>query len=289
MAEKIPTLDGSAADVAIPVLADVDDVETVVTTPTAKTNPTTITRKVHPNLPTISITKPPVPLPVELPTPRDIVALPSPPDSRHSSFDEDLESGRARGLPELPEEEVSVPRHISPLSSSSAMTSPPSPPPEDLMADSDSVLETTPIIQDAELPSSSPYLVNAAEPQHEPESVIDTPSDNTLVQTEDVEEATMEDPIDPDVTIRLVGGGGSSGGIAELTADEEVTLDGTDADADVASLASTNSVTSEVNNGTTKAKKHKKTKSGLAGLKKLGLGKKKSSVSSVKEAMAESK
>ncbi|KAF9068681.1 hypothetical protein BDP27DRAFT_1265958 [Rhodocollybia butyracea] len=121
MAEKIPSLDGSAAEVAIPVLADVDDLETAeVTTPTAKTNPTAITRKAHPNLPTISITKPPIPLPVELPTPRDIVALPSPPDSRHSSFDEDLESGRARGLSR---KKVSAPRYVSSPGNSSAMTS----------------------------------------------------------------------------------------------------------------------------------------------------------------------
>lgn len=48
------------------------------------------------NLPAISITKPPAPLPVGLPTPQDIVPLPSPPDSLH--FDDDLEAGRGHGV-----------------------------------------------------------------------------------------------------------------------------------------------------------------------------------------------
>ncbi len=45
---------------------------------------------------TISITKPPAPLPVGLPTPQDIAPLPSPPDSFHS--DDDLEAGRGHGV-----------------------------------------------------------------------------------------------------------------------------------------------------------------------------------------------
>jgi hypothetical protein len=46
-------------------------------------------------LPAISITKPPAPLPVGLPTPQDIAPLPSPPESLH--FDDDLEAGRGHG------------------------------------------------------------------------------------------------------------------------------------------------------------------------------------------------
>ncbi|KAE9406710.1 hypothetical protein BT96DRAFT_963399 [Gymnopus androsaceus JB14] len=249
----------SAAEVHIPVLGSADDGETTellqesVATPTTTTYPTT-SRKAHPNLPSISVTKPPAPLPLELPTPREIMALPSPPDSRHSSLDEDLESGRATGMSELSARVSSSPVAVS---------SHPSLPSEDLLVESDSVLETTPIIQAIAL--SSPTLV----PDSEPESLIDAPSDNGLVPEDHIVEEPTADGIDPDVTIRLVGGGGSSGDIAELAASkEDDILDEADADADVASLASNTSVTSETNNNTTK---HKKTKSGLAGLKKLGL------------------
>ncbi|KIK63574.1 hypothetical protein GYMLUDRAFT_259302 [Collybiopsis luxurians FD-317 M1] len=311
--EKVLSLDllQSAAEVPIPVLTDSDDVEDgilseSVTTPTAATNPTTTaTRKAPPNLPIISITKPPVPLPVELPTPRDIVALPSPPDSRHTSFDEDdLESGRVRGL----SREESPPHHIAStdVTNSSAVTSPPSPPPEDLMADSDSVLETTPIIQDVALATPSPVDVPQSEPivdvpaesvmksesiidvspqvAAEPESIVDTPSEAAATLDGCVEDAVGEDNIDSDLTIRLVGGGGSSGDVADLAKDADI-LDEADVDAEMASLASNTSATSETG-AAAKEKKHKKTKSGLAGLKKLGLsGKKKDSVSSVKEAV----
>ncbi|KAJ4487557.1 ARP2/3 complex 16 kDa subunit (p16-Arc)-domain-containing protein [Lentinula aciculospora] len=295
-AEKVSPLDlsqSSAAEVPIPVLADVDGVEASdllpddpVNTPTnLKNSATTNNRRPPPNLPTISITKPPMPLPVELPTPRDIVALPSPPDSRHSSFDEDLESGRARGISEISTDNISTSRRASPADASPVVTSPPSPPPEDLLADSDSVLETTPIIQAAELSSPDSTEVTAPEPS-QPESLVDTSSDSALVPEERVKDA--ESANDPNVTIRLVGGGGSSGDVAEL-AKEEPIVDGTDIDADVASLASTTSVASE-SSPSKNEKKHKKTRSGLAGLKKLALGgKKKGSVGSVKEAVTDPK
>jgi len=230
------------------------------------------------------------------------MALPSPPDSRHSSLDEDLESGRGTGMSERLRDDIPVSRLVSPAHNSNpsaAVESPPSPPPEDLLVESDSlVLETTPIIQ--AISPSSPTLINDSQP----ESIIDAPSDSVLVPEEHVkEDPTMnlieevptanliEEPttdlIEPDVTIRLVGGGGSSGDVAELAASkEDDILDDAEVEADVASLASNNSVTSESNNPTN-AIKHRKTKSGLAGLKKLGLGKKKkASVSSTKDAVA---
>ncbi|KAJ3773772.1 hypothetical protein FB446DRAFT_666126 [Lentinula raphanica] len=293
----VTTLDlsqSSAAEVPIPVLADVETVEAVdllpdsLSTPTAITNPTSSTnnRRPPPNLPTISITKPPMPLPVELPTPRDIVALPSPPDSRHSSFDDDLESGRARGVSDSATDNISTSRRPSPTETSAAVTSPPSPPPEDLLVDSESVLETTPIIQGAELSLPDATEVVKSEPELEPEPLIDASSVSAEVPVEPA--VATSDDIDPDVTIRLVGGGGSSGNVVEL-ANEEPVLDGADVDADVASLASTTSVTSE-SSPSKKEKKHKKTISGLAGLKKLGLGgKKKGSVSSIKEVVPDSK
>ncbi|KAF5391740.1 hypothetical protein D9757_001822 [Collybiopsis confluens] len=295
--EKIPSLDllQSAAEVPIPVLTDADDVEAAELLPESEATPTTDTypvfgtRKAPPNLPIISITKPPVPLPVELPTPRDIVALPSPPDSRHSSFD--LESNRTRAL----SQEATSPSHRSSpdVSRSSGVISPPSPPSDDLMVDSDSILETTPIIHNVELSTPAPDDVSdlestvnvpndieshAANINTGPQSIIDTSSETLEDPTQ---EFPSEGDIDPNVTIRLVGGGGSSGDVADLAKEEEI-LDEDDTDADVASLASnTSTATGDV---TKEKKKHKKTKSGLAGLKKLGLGgKKKNSVSGTKE------
>lgn len=55
------------------------------------------------NLPAISVTKAPAPLPVRLPTARDIVSLPSPPPSQNPSL-EDLESGRVDGMREVAED-----------------------------------------------------------------------------------------------------------------------------------------------------------------------------------------
>ncbi|KAH8833933.1 hypothetical protein DL96DRAFT_1703567 [Flagelloscypha sp. PMI_526] len=105
---------GSGAEVAIPVVNDQDDpaegsssqlAPTLNEIPPSPTSTTALTQSVSQpatplpqqvlktRVPTIAVTKPPAPMPVELPTAGDIVALPSPPDSRSNSFDEDLESG----------------------------------------------------------------------------------------------------------------------------------------------------------------------------------------------------
>ena len=55
------------------------------------------------NLPANSVTKGPVPLPVRVPTARDIVSLPSPPPSQNPSL-EDLESSRVNGMREVAED-----------------------------------------------------------------------------------------------------------------------------------------------------------------------------------------
>jgi cell wall assembly regulator SMI1 len=88
---------GSGAEVPIPVIADVENLEA---TPKALGNVTnTVSR---PPLPTISVTKPPAPLPVALPTPFDIVSLPSLPSV--SSLAMDLEAG-SLGMREISHEQ----------------------------------------------------------------------------------------------------------------------------------------------------------------------------------------
>ncbi|KAK7449666.1 Cell wall assembly regulator [Stygiomarasmius scandens] len=275
----------SAAEVAIPVLAEVgDEPADSIVTPVATTAPA---RKSPQNLPTISVTKPPVPLPVELPTPRDIVALPSPPDSTHSSFDEDRESSGIRGRRERPrdiEEGLFTANANASASSSSAsgsktatpaMSNRMSPPP-DLMEEDSEVLETTPIIQPSSLSSPvSPHIPSSSPNQ---ESLID--ADTPAEPEAEVGNTTVTEA-DPDVTIRLVGGGGSSGLVTEEPEEEQEAPEfelGTETDGDAASIAS--SVASEVK-AEEKKHKHKKSKS-LASLKKF-VGKKKDSVSSVKD------
>ena len=56
--------------------------------------------KPTPPLPIISVTKPPAPRPVDLPSPADFQS-PSPTDSRGTSFDNDLEQGRQYSLDEV--------------------------------------------------------------------------------------------------------------------------------------------------------------------------------------------
>ncbi|KAF8655814.1 hypothetical protein AX16_002899 [Volvariella volvacea WC 439] len=91
-----------------------------------------------------------------------------------------------------------------------------------------------------------------------------------------------------DTTIRLIGGGGTSGpAAAEADTTAPATVNSTavaptkEKDPEVSSIASVDSAASGTNE---KTKKHNKRRSGLAGLKKLGqLGRKKDSGSSIKE------
>lgn len=281
-----------AAEVPIPVLADVGD--EVPLAPVTRNTPPSNPRKAPHNLPTISITKPPAPLPVELPTPRDIVSLPSPPDSTHSSFDEDIETGRGRGMRQISREQeaslVSSRRSTEPLRQDSdplgsiSLTDPtpllpasppqtiarmPSPPPDipDLLADSAPEMETTPIEPGPSPSRTAAPVVLGESAKPETDSKQELPAG--------------ANDAEPDVTIRLVGGGGKAGAAAEE--EEESILDGAESDASsMMSGPSEAGVTGD-------AKKHKKTKSGLSGLKKtLGGLRKKDSVSSAKDVVPDS-
>ncbi|KAG7086579.1 hypothetical protein E1B28_002525 [Marasmius oreades] len=260
----------AAAEVAIPVLADTDDVE-------RKPSSSHLETKRSPSeLPTISITKPPLPIPIELPTPREIGGLPSPPDSRHSSFDEDLEAGRRSAREHTPHtvqrsQAASSPSGQSSTSPEQARANANVAGQEDLLADAEPLTDPTPVIQASPLLSSHTDAQVMAEPE-----LIE-------VGSLSVDEDKSQHDLDPDLTIRLVGGGGSSGILPEAETDtdagprmEETDTNEKAADADAESIVSAGSETGAGK----EAKKHKKTKSGLAGLKKLGqLGRKKDSIS----------
>jgi hypothetical protein len=86
----------------------------------------------------------------------------------------------------------------------------------------------------------------------------------------DVDALEEEPEVDPDVTIRLVGGGGIAGLVSDEVIDAEAEAAAAAAvaeESDTESVASAASVTST---SSIKKKTHKKTLSGLKGLKKLG-------------------
>ncbi|KAG8217270.1 hypothetical protein J3R82DRAFT_5363 [Butyriboletus roseoflavus] len=153
------------------------------------------------DVPVISVVKPPAPQPVNLPSVNDVVPLPSPPDSNRSSVDVDLEAGHGVRRPvndDLISSKPSVrkitpPEAMSHIDISSVQTSPTGEEDTDLLADA-APLETVPSPSstvDPELALISQVTVGVAEP-----------STSLSLSEEDVP---------ADTTIRLVGGGSSSG------------------------------------------------------------------------------
>ncbi|KZP32531.1 hypothetical protein FIBSPDRAFT_722605 [Athelia psychrophila] len=265
---------GSGAEVIMPVLADVDEAPEYVSKPGRSSN-------VDKPLPTIAVTKPPAPMPLDLPTSRDIGALPSPPDSTHSSFDldhNDLESGRAAGL-----RNFSNPRP----NSRPAVASQPIP--------SVNIIDTS-VVPEAQLVPlpETPVVAERAGPpppavsditnllDDEPSALVDIAVEPVMPEEDDEEEDDDDDDEDdedeeeeeeePATTIRLVGGGGSAGQ-TQPAVDEEVA----EASGDAESVKSSTSADLKKD----EEKTHKKSLS--SGLKKIAqLGRKKDSVSSAK-------
>lgn len=235
-------------------------------------------------------------MPVELPMPHEILGPPSPPESIHNGFDDDLESGR-RAMREREQEnglisasrritkpQPPVPRDNAAASGSSfAPVKAPSPapsvtPPTETIVDLSSPPPEIPDLLSEQAPAMATNLITPMSPAL---STIDIPEpkpETPANVVEDAVEPVLEENVDPDTTIRLVGGGGTVG-VSEtpvLPPAEVKAEAGADSDA-----ASVNSVTSDAS---VAKKTHKKAKSGLAGLKKLGqLGRKKDSSSSVKD------
>jgi hypothetical protein len=284
---------GSGTEVIMPVL-DVDEEEEQYATAPSTHDITTTP------LPIINITKPPVPIPITVPTAHDIIALPSPPDSTHSSLDldaGDLESGRGISMRQLPNSHVApsrkptkqqpgtkveitdsastaaalIPLPVSPTTSSSpqSLLHDPISDITDLLDDSAPPMESIPIERASSSPSKASFNL---EPVRKAQDDL---VDSSLSTSED------PDP-DPDTTIRLVGGGGIVGiATEELPPDEDLASEVTS----ITSGTSHDSVPVAKQEG--KQAKHKKNIS--SGLKKIGQlsggGKRKkdSNSSSVKE------
>ena len=267
-------------------------------------------------LPSITVSKPPAPLPVELPTADDII----PPIPRESSYDEDLEAGHGIGMREVDHHRqdsalVSSRRahkrnHIAGSSDHSPASIPlPSSP-------INSPMELTPLTSPVDLPpvqqvhdffsdSGPPLAMTLIEPTspHSPDppdilsveqrtAVAGTPPISAHTSQPVVDDVDAEDDAskpDANATIRLVGGGGIAGNVDAISfPPENNQVDGeTEPDlADVASIASATS-TASVGATTKDGKKHEKKKSGLSGIKLLGhLGglRKRDSRGSVKDA-----
>lgn len=277
----------------MPVITDVDEDGSATALPSIRSSP----------VPTINITKPPPPpLPVDIPTSHDMSVLPSPPDSTHSSLDlqtGDLESGRGVSSRQLshyhmetrtpPQPQVSinfdetrsdtagvaalVPLPVSPASIAPELTEQPSPHPisdiTDLLDDSVLKMDDIPIKPASPAPSKHSFTLEPA-----------------LAETQEalVDDGNPSASVDPDTTIRLVGGGGTVGTAEELPSDE------VEAKVDPAEVASIKSVTSNDSIASTKGGKHTKNKksitSGLKKISQLGGGKrKKDSSGSVKDSV----
>lgn len=149
------------------------------------------------DVPAISVTKPPPPQPVNLPSVNDVVPLPSPPDSNRSSVDVDLEAGRGVRRPVNDDVITSKPpvRKVTPPSHGDVSPLEPSPVGEeetDLLADAAplDVLSPSPSVEPGLAPISQ-AVVNVTEP-----SASLPPTEEDLLS---------------DTTVRLVGGGSSSG------------------------------------------------------------------------------
>lgn len=255
--------------VPIPVFRDFNDEEE----PSALTDITDVAPQ--PFVPTIAITKPPAPLPVGLPTVND-VSLPSPPDSQRS-FSEDLESGLGLGMRDIQMEVVigNVPPRQSPTAKKVEI------PVERIISTANDLhIETPPVENVADLLADPAPVMEAVPLQPSTPTIdvveLDASGSSQPIVTLRLSEEEVEEPAK---TIRLIGGGGSSGTIDVSPADDVVPDPATDV-MFVTPLMSSGSPSKKDNT-------HEKSKSSLSSLKKItniGGGKrKKDSSSSIKE------
>ncbi|KAL1944630.1 hypothetical protein VTO73DRAFT_3060 [Trametes versicolor] len=255
---------GNGAEVPIPVLADADsETETSVldesSLPTPLGNVTNFSQRQQ--LPTISVSKPPAPMPVDLPSPSN---LDSDTEEDHFPRQDDIE-----GAPAIQESTSTVPLTAVPPRKVRARSKSPEPAIDIVITNSPPVMPIT-----ASPPTVPDLLVDAATlagpSQTQPEVAATAKSEEDSPVLVDAPDVSIQDQ-DPDTTIRLIGGGGIVG-----TSDDALQADGvlvdeadtTEADADpAADVASIRSVDSKAS---TASKKHGKKKSISAGLKKLG-------------------
>ncbi|KAF9484878.1 hypothetical protein BDN70DRAFT_871855 [Pholiota conissans] len=268
-------IDGPATEVPIPLLNSIDD--TPLQPKAGPSKQHARSQQSTPALPTISVTKPPAPLPVALPTALDIVPVSSPESERF----EDIESGRIRESEDMGlvsatrktrNDKSPIRRETSEASASDLLPPPTPPEPATTPLASTSSLPQ-PIVADLLADEPLEILSNATQPPEDTSSSAFVLGDDTI----------------PDTTIRLIGGGGQAG-IASPAPEEleesaqpaEPAVAAVGQDSDVASVTSSAAEAGKMGG----EKTHKKSKSSLA-LKRLsqlgGLRKKSDSISSAKE------
>ncbi|KAI8998462.1 hypothetical protein BD414DRAFT_475132 [Trametes punicea] len=267
--QVVVSASGGGAEVPIPVLADAIDEKGASaldesSLPTPLGNVTNFAQRQQ--LPTISVTKPPAPMPVDLPSPSN---LDSPSDFDDGNFprQDDIE-----GNPAQHESQAAVPP-------GKPRTRSPSPQPAIdavITASPTALQQSVPLSTVPDLLDDTATLAEPSQPQPD-DAGAKTKSDTDSPVLVDAADVSSQDP---DTTIRLVGGGGIAGTIGnalqtegilvheeeptETAADTTITADDADAAAEVASITSVESTAS------TSSKKHGKTKSISSGLKKLG-------------------
>lgn len=299
------SMQGPGVEVPIPILKDSSD---QIPSPTVDA----LNRHSHsqsgssktPDLvPTISVTKPPAPLPVVLPLPHEITPLPSPPGSAHSSMDGDLESGRINGMRDVSEDiglvtstrrtgkSKSPARRETSDASGSAL--PLSPPPPELLPSTRPIVTKSsspaPIIPDL-LEDSTPGLIQAPLEPSLSQIITDSLSSSPPNLIVDTSSPSIDEDEAPNTTIRLIGGGGQAGisqGPAELLQEEEDPQPHVANDSELVPMVPA----TPADIGTKKGDKvHKKSKSSLAlkRISQLGGLRKKDSASSMKEVVSPS-
>lgn len=284
------------AEVAIPVFSNQEPHENAQPPPKSISQPIEVEQhRPRQSVPTISVTKPPAPLPVDLPTESDIIPSPTTPDSGASS-PIDLESGRQHMMREINDRRlasskvnppVAAPTPSQPTNEAALIPLPVSPEPESLSSRSveptpspaasapladitDLLADSAPPALDVAAPiepSTSP--LSSSPPVASPPTLSEHISEPAAILDEEVE--IQEEETEPDTTVRLIGGGGTAGVIGvdqeSTLVDEEDDTAKPEAEAEAgdeehSEMASTN--------GEFK-KKHEKKKSSLSsGLKKIG-------------------
>ncbi|OSD08664.1 hypothetical protein PYCCODRAFT_1380424 [Trametes coccinea BRFM310] len=264
----------AGAEVPIPVLADEDnEKETSAldesSLPTPLGNVTNFSQRQQ--LPTISVTKPPAPMPVDLPSPSNL-------DSPEDFADDDKfpRQDDIEGNPAVSEPATAVPLTAVPPRKIRSRS--PSPALDAIITESPPTMQPAVVVS----PTVPDLLVDAA--------TLAGPSESQSGATEMTSKSESDSPVlvdaedasseDPNTTIRLIGGGGVVGTVDDALQAEGVLVDEddandaadttiTDAAADAAAeVASIKSVDSKAS--TSSKKKHGKTKSISSGLKKLG-------------------
>ena len=263
---------GSGAEVPIPVLTS--ESEEIQENSTAEGTP----------IPTISVTKPPAPLPVDLPTEHDIVHVD--PVYTRGDRERDLEAGEGMMMQEIEPkvEVVTVSRtpspRTSPMLANSEFTEDAVLVPLPDQGEPSSPRSSGEHVGDVDLLSDEGVVIqpttSTGESSEHKHSEHEHPPSDSLPEELIKGSQSNEEGVPPDNTIRLVGGGGTQGKVEETA--REVPPEAEEDD-DLVEIQSPRSVTSIDSKKEKKEKKakHKRGKNSVT--KILGGGRKKASAS----------